>query len=445
MAKDWEKLGGEKGRRVETGRLGRAMKLGKLATRVAGSALKAGVAKATGAEGDMLATAAVNNARQIVDALGEMKGAAMKVGQLLSSDPDLVAPEFADQLTSLQKAAPPMDFASVQGVIEDALDRPMSDVFRFFEPDPLGSASIGQVHRATLFDGRDVAVKVQYPGIKASLDSDLRNLGTVLKMGRVFMTKERGDEFVAEAREAILGEADYAQEGRNLERFHTLLADQPGVRVPAPVLELTRETLLVMEFIEGAKLDDALLALDDRAERSRIMQRFVELFVYMFHDEQVLHGDPHPGNFLLTPEHDIALLDWGCAKDFRPEVTDGVFQMLLAFWNDDMAELSRLLQHFGFGREGGRMPTHDVLREYHRMILEPVAVNAPFDYSTWSVHGRARSYVLRHPDMLRLVPPAELLLYFRVLTGVKGLVTRVDADVNLRALAEAGCRRRGLL
>lgn len=445
MAKDWEKLGGEKGQRVETGRLGRAMKLGRLATRVAGSAVKAGLAKAAGGEQDMLATAAMKNAGKIVDALGEMKGAAMKVGQMISADPDLVAPEFADQLAKLQKAAPPMKFATVSEVIERALDQPMTDVFRFFDPEPLGAASIGQVHRATLFDGRDVAVKVQYPGIKASLDSDLKNLGTVLKLGRVFMTRERADEFVVEAREAILGEADYLQEGRNLARFHALLADQEGVRVPEPVMELTRETVLVMEFLAGEKLDDALTKIDDRAERSVILQRFVKLFVYMFHDLHVLHGDPHPGNFMLTPEHDVALLDWGCVKDFRPEICDGVFQMLIAFWNDDMAELERLLQHFNFGREGGRMPTHDVLREYHAMILEPVARNQSFDYSKWTVHGRARAYVLRNPDMLRLVPPAELLLYFRVLTGMKGLVTKVECDINLRALAEDGCRRRGLL
>jgi len=445
VAKDWEKLGGEKGQRVETGRFGRAMRLGRLASRVAGSALKAGVSRATGGEGDMLALAATKNARQIVDALGEMKGAAMKVGQLLSADPDLVAPEFADQLTALQQAAPPMKFATVTQVVEDALDQPISEVFRYFDPEPIGAASIGQVHRATLFDGRCVAVKVQYPGIKASLDSDLRNLGAVLKLGRVFMTKERADAFVTEAREAILGEADYHQEGQNLERFHALLADQEGIRIPAPVLEFTRETVLVMEFIEGQKLDDALLAIDDRAERSRILQRFVGLFVHMFHDLFVLHGDPHPGNFLLTPDHEVVLLDWGCVREFRPEITDGVYQMLIAFWNDDMAELSRLLQHFEFGREGGRMPTEDVLREYHRMILEPVAKNASFDYSQWTVHGRARAFVLRNPDMLRLVPPAELLLYFRVLTGMKGLVTRVGADVNLRALAEDGCRRRGLL
>ena len=126
---------------------------------------------------DGLAGAALDNARQIVEVMGEMKGAAMKVGQLLSTDPDILDPAFAERLTSLQNNAPPMDFDTLSSQIEGALDEPIESVFKFFDPEPIGSASIGQVHRATLFDGRDVAVKIQYPGIAGSIESDLKNLG----------------------------------------------------------------------------------------------------------------------------------------------------------------------------------------------------------------------------------------------------------------------------
>ncbi len=445
MAKDWEKLAGDRGRRVETGRIGRALKLGKLAGKVAGSTVKAGIARAAGSTADPIAAAAMRNARHIVDVMGEMKGAAMKVGQLLSADPDLVAPEFADKLAALQQSAPPMTFNTVSKVIEDALDQQIPALFSFFDPEPLGSASIGQVHRATLRDGRPVAVKVQYPGIKASLDSDLRNLGTLLRSARVFLSRERADEFVAEARVTILAEADYAAEGRNLERFKGLLGGLEGVIVPAPVLEHTAETVLVMEYVEGRKLDEALAEISDKAERSRICDRFVESFVVMFHDLQVIHGDPHPGNFMLSSTGEVVLLDFGCVRDFPVETTDGILRLLLAFWDDDMGKVSRLLQEQGFGRDGGRMPSHEVLRTYLHLILAPLVERAPFNYSRWSVHGRARAYVLKNPDMLRLVPPAELLLYFRVLAGMKGLMTRVDAEVDLRRMAEDACRRRGLL
>lgn len=448
MAKDWERLGGETGKKVDTSRLGRAMRLGRLGARFAGSAIKAGLSRRGDDEGeglDTMARAAMKNAEHIVDVMGQMKGAAMKVGQLLSADPDLVAPEFADALTRLQREAPPMTFQTVSDVIEAALDRPLSDVFRFFDPTPLGAASIGQVHRATLFDGREVAVKVQYPGIAESLDSDLRNLAGLMKFSRVFMTKERADDFVREAREAILIEADYTREAENLARFHALLVDWPDVVVPEPVLELSRPNLLVMQFVEGQKFDDAVIAIEDRDRRSALVSRFVELFVFMFHELNELHADPHPGNFMLTPDERIVLLDFGCIRSFRPALADGVLEMLVAFWDDDMDALAAIFRRFGFGREGMTYPDAEVMRTYHRLILEPLLVDAPFNFSTFSVHQKARAFIRQNPSFLKMVPPAELLLYFRVIAGVKGLLTRIDADVNLRAMAEATCRHRGIL
>lgn len=444
MAKDWARLAGEQGQKVESGRLARALKLGKLATQVTGSAIKAQLSRRS-EEQTAMATAAIKNARQIVDVMGQMKGAAMKVGQLLSADPDLVAPEFADHLAKLQSQSPPMEFTTVQRQIERALDRPLPDVFRYFDPQPLGSASIGQVHRATLFDGRDVAVKVQYPGVVASLDADLKNLASVLKLGRVFMTKERADGFVQEARDAILSEADYRAEGEQLARFRELFAGREGVRVPAPVLEHTRETVLVMELVEGRKLDDALADIADPEERDRLVARFVETFVFMFHDLQLLHADPHPGNFMLDTRGNVVFLDFGCVRSFDPALTDGVLQLLIAYWEGDMRKLSDLYRQLGFGREGMTMPSEAVLREYHDLILEPIRERAPFNFSEWTIHGRIRAFLRSNLEFLKLVPPPELLLYLRVLAGVKGMLTRVDARINVRAIGEACCLRRGFV
>lgn len=447
MAKNWGRLAGEKGKRVDTSRLGRAMKLGKLATRFTGSMVKAQIKKAAGRGGeedDSLATAAMKNARHIVDVMGEMKGAAMKIGQMISADPDLVTPEFADQLARLQRSAPPMEFTTVKAQIERNLDRPLSDLFRFFDPNPLGAASIGQVHRATLFDGREVAVKVQYPGIKASLDSDMKNLGSLLKIGRVFLTKARAEAFMQESREAILMEADYTREADNLAWFREAFADQPQIRIPEPIMALTTSEVLVMEFIEGKKLDDALMAIEDQDRRDEIVTRFVAAFVFMFHDLKRLHADPHPGNFMLDADDNIVLLDFGCARSFRPALADGILRMLVAFWNDDMGALKALFTEFKFGKEDVKMPSDEVLREYHGMILAPLAHQGPFNFSKWQIHSRLRGFLRHNMEMIRLVPPAELLLYLRVLGGVKGMLTRVDANVDVRALAEACCVRHGI-
>lgn len=448
MSKDWDRLAGERGEKVKTGRWGRAFKLGKVATRMAGSMLRSqiGTGKKTDEEkAAALADAAMKNVDQLVAVMGQMKGAAMKIGQMLSSDPDIVAPEFADSLAALQQSAPPMEYVTIASQIEAALDQPIEDVFRFFDPEPLGSASIGQVHRATLFDGRDVAVKVQYPGIHDSLESDLKNLGSMLTMGRVFMTKEKTDGFLREARESILGETDYLAEANNLARFVELFADRPRVKVPAPIMELCRPTLLVMEFVAGTKIDDAMTAIEDVAERTKVAERFVETFVFMFHELNALHADPHPGNFLLTPEHDLVLLDFGCVKDYDPELPEGVLDLLVAFWADDMPRMEVLFREMGFGKEGGTFPSHDVMRAYHHLILEPLVEDAPFNMSTWKVHARVRQFMRRNMSMIRLVPPPELLMYLRVLAGVKGILTRVDVAVNIRAIAIEACRRHGKL
>jgi len=446
MATKWEKLGGERGQAVDTSRLGRAFKLGKVATRFAGSMLSSTFGKHTEEEkAEALAAAAMRNADRIVDVMGQMKGAAMKIGQLLSSDPDIVAPEFADHLARLQQEAPPLEYKTIVAQIEQALDRPMDAIFRFFDPEPLGSASIGQVHRGTLLDGRDVAVKVQYPGIAKSLDSDLKNLGSLLTMSRVFMSKDKAEGFLDEARRALLQETDYLAEAQNLLKFRGLFADWPDVRIPEPFLEFCRPTVLTMQFVEGRKLDDALVALEDRDRRSQIATRLVEVYVHMVHDLHLLHADPHPGNFMLAPDGALVLLDFGCIKAFDPVMADGILDLLMAFWRDDWAAMEAHFRRLGFGKEGGTFPAHDVMRNYHRMVLEPLLEDAPFDVGQWKMHARARQFMLKNMSMVRLIPPPELLLYLRVMAGMKGLLTKADVAVNIRRIAEDACRRHGKL
>ena len=440
----------ESGRHVQSGRFGRALKRGGLATRVATSAFANAVGKrfsgqSTEASIDAGAQAMMQNAERIVQVMGEMKGAVMKVGQLISADPDLVVPEFADSLSKLQRSAPPMAFEVVRAQIERQLGAPIGELYGTFEPEPIGAASIGQVHRATLHDGRVVAVKVQYPGIADTLESDLKNLGMVLNMGRVVLARDRLEGFLEEAKTAILDEADYELEARTLQRFRKLFVHRPAIRIPEPMPGLSAREVLTMEYIEGEKLDDALMRIEDPATRDRIVTDFVEAFVYMFHDLHVLHADPHPGNFMLDGDGRIVLLDFGCTKAFEPALCDGILDLLMAFWNDDMVEMEAIFRRMGFGEPGVKYPDHDVLRAYHRIVLEPLSRDEPFDFAGWSVHARIRAFMRDHLEMLRLPPPPALLLYLRVLAGIKGQMTRMRANVNIRQIAEGCARRHGRL
>lgn len=441
----------KEGEGPSTSRFGRAWKLGGLATRVTGSVIAHSVKRAFGGGGSdgeghhAASQALVANAERIVKVMGEMKGAAMKVGQLLSADPDLIHPDFADQLSRLQRNAPPMTFEMVRRQVETAFERPLEELYAHFETEALGAASIGQVHRARLHNGREVAVKVQYPGITATLDSDLRNLAAVLSVGRVFLSKERLEGFIDEARHAILDEADYELEARTLAKFRRLLSHRPGLRVPEPFPEYTAKSVLTMEYVAGGKLDESLIALEDQAEKNAIITRFVETFVWMFHDHYVLHADPHPGNFLLDADHNIVLLDFGCVKEFEPDLCDGVLYLLRHFWEGDMVALEQRFRMMGFGTPDAKFPDPEVLRAYHDLVLEPIKHDGPFDFSTWSVHGRLRKFVRENFELIRMVPPAGLILYFRVLAGLKGQMTRMKANINLRRIAEDCCRRKGVM
>ncbi len=450
--KKWEKLAGEMGEEVPSGRWGRMVRLGGLGLRVGSSAV-------VGRIGNKLiprskekkrasATRRIEkNAEKVVKVLGRLKGASMKVGQILSADPDLVPAQFSNVLSSLQKSAPPMTYVTVKEQIESSLQQPIEAIFSFFDPDPIGAASIGQVHRGTLKTGEDVAVKVQYPGIVSSIESDLKNLGTLLTLGRAVVNKKRLDEWLEEVERAVLEEADYTIEAKNLERACEVFEGKGGLRVPKPYPEWTREAVLTMEYIEGEKLDEALAELGPGPQRDSIFERFIMLYVWMFHEVCEMHADPHPGNFLLDKDDNLVVLDFGCVKHFEQAFTDGVLKILDAVWENDDNRAAGLYQELGFGKEGANPNIFDakLIRQYHELILEPFLKDEPFAFGRWRVTAKAERFALRHPKILKLAPPADTLLYFRVLSGIKGLFMKLDAELNIHRMAVEVARRRGVL
>lgn len=452
MGRDWEKLAGETGRDVATSRFKRLMRVGTLGAQVTASSVARRAAQAIlpnikGGEDPAAQLFRSKQAQKVLKVLGEMKGATMKVGQILSSDPDLVPPEFVEALSELQRDAPPMTYLTVKRVIEEALDLPLESVFESFDPEPAGSASIGQVHRATLRTGEEVAVKVQYPGIIETLESDLRNLGSLIHIARVVADRERVTQYMDEVRSALEAEMDYLGEANRLARYHGIFEPMPGVSVPRPFLEFTRPNVLVMEFCHGRKLDEALVDMTHGPERSAIIERWIHLYSWMLHDLQELHADPHPGNWLLQESGDFAILDWGCVKRVDPRFADGVLDIMDACWEDDHERASRVYRDLGFGRKDAPEATFDpvLLREYHEIVLAPFLAGAAFDFGSWELRKEAQTFVLQNPVFLKLVPPAEGLLVFRVLGGIKGLLNKLSVTVDVHTMAVDVARRRGRL
>jgi predicted unusual protein kinase regulating ubiquinone biosynthesis (AarF/ABC1/UbiB family) len=449
MAKKWEEVAGDSGKDAPKGRLSRFMKMGGLGLSVGAGTVARKVANKVlpgSEEAKKKAESKANKkqAEKIVKTLGQLKGASMKIGQILSADPDLIPPEYVDTLTALQSNAPPMTYQTLRDQIEAAFDRPIETIFQHFDPDPIGSASIGQVHKATLMDGQEVCLKIQYPGILESMESDMKNLSSLMILGRTLVHKDRLNAYLEECRRAILEEADYELEASKLERFHKIFADREGMRAPKPYPEWTRKTVLTMEYVEGTKLDEALLHAE-KERRTELACRYVANYVWMFHELFELHSDPHPGNFLIDGNDNLVMLDFGCVKAFDPKFSDGILDVLVGHWRDDPEMCADVYRDLGFGREDTSKSVFDarVIEKINEISLAPFLYDEEFDFSAWRPRVELQKLILKHPKVLKFTPPAEALLYFRVVSGIKGLLARLNVQANVYDLAVDTAIRRG--
>src|SRR4051795_7172975 len=253
-------------------------------------------------------------AEQIVTALGTMKGAAMKLGQVMSFlDVGLVPEEHRDEfqrkLGALRDAAPKVRFADMRKVIESELGGKLGETFAEFDEEPIAAASIGQVYRARLHDGRVVAVKVQYPGVAAAVRADMQNLGMILRLMKRIAPGLDVKNTADEIRSRIYDELDYELEAANQRSLSRIFRGHPFIVVPDVVSELSREKVLVTEYVPGQDFDSVKEA--DQATRDRVGEIVFRFYFGCMYRHRQFSGDPHPGNFLLQPDGKVAFLDFG--------------------------------------------------------------------------------------------------------------------------------------
>ncbi|MCB0876118.1 MAG: AarF/ABC1/UbiB kinase family protein [Solirubrobacterales bacterium] len=347
--------------RLPRGRIGRLARVGYAAAGQA--ARQAGTRAANVTRSEERAQAALERrqleaAEQIVTVLGGMKGAAMKLGQVLSFvDLGIVPPEhrerFQAKLASLRDAAPAVSFDRMRKVIEQDLGEPVSSAFTDFDPEPIAAASIGQVYRATLPDGRDVAVKVQYPGIGDAVRADMKNLGVLLRLARSITpeldTKAVGDEI----RERIVEELDYELEASNQRTMARIYEGHPFIAIPAVVTSLCRERVIVTEYVAGARFDE--LRSRPAAERDRVGEVLFRFYFGSMYRYRRFSGDPHPGNMIGLADGRIAFLDFGLFKSIDRDVAALELACQRATIDGDAAGLHRLMSDAGF------LPRADVI------------------------------------------------------------------------------------
>ena len=312
-------------------------------------------------------------AEQIVAALGTMKGAAMKLGQVMSFlDVGLVPEEhreeFQRKLGALRDAAPKVRFADMRKVIESELDGPLEATFAEFDPEPIAAASIGQVYRARLHPrgdettGRQVAVKVQYPGVAQAVRADLQNIGLILRLVKQVAPGLDVRASADEIRARIGEELDYELEAQNQRSLARIYKGHPFIRVPDVVTELSREKVIVSEFVSGAGFDTVKEM--DQATRDRVGEIVFRFFVGCMYRHHQFSGDPHPGNFLLMEDGKVAFLDFGLFKIMPKELLELEMACQRAAHEGDAELLHRMFSETGFIADPERFRPDKLLAQF---------------------------------------------------------------------------------
>jgi predicted unusual protein kinase regulating ubiquinone biosynthesis (AarF/ABC1/UbiB family) len=380
----------------------------------------------------------LRTAEQVAEALGGMKGAFMKLGQM-ASYLDVGLPDHArEALAGLQQNAPPMSADLAAGVIERELGAPPDSLFLEWDPTPLASASIGQVHRAITRDGRAVAVKVQYPGVDEAITADLDSAGLVFgAMGLAFSGFEPGP-LVDEIRSRVIEELDYANEARNQQLFADFYRDHPFIHVPDVVTELSTGRVLTSDLAEGVRFEAmAGWDQDERDRAAEIIYRFVFRSLYRLN---AFNGDPHPGNYLFQRGGRVTFLDFGLVKHFTQPEIDIFGDMIRALvLEGDTGRYRRIIEEIGLLKAGTPVSdeqVHEYFSHFYEFVLHDKVVTIT---SQWSSDAVARYFDPTGPygPIIKAANlPASFVIIQRINLGLMAILGDLSATGNFRRIAD---------
>lgn len=413
------------GGRIPRGRLKRIGKVAGMAARASGSLLATSARRLAGEGPSPQAEAA----RRLLETLGELKGAALKVGQALSLAGGALPDDVREVVSRLFSQAPPVPFEDVAVVLEEELGRPHREVFPRFEEEPFAAASLGQVHRATLASGEEVAVKVQYPGVAEALEDDLRNLGTVARA--VGLGISGAGAYADELASSFREELDYELELRRLEQFRAFYAPEPDLVVPRSYPALCSRRVLVLERLEGPTLD-AFTREDAPADvRFRVAEQLVRATYGPFVSHGAIHGDTHPGNFVVLRDGRLGVLDFGATRSFSEGFRGAYHELLASAVRGEIPDYVALVRRAGFTIRVPDARARSLLEEIAGIVSRPLC--GPYDFGQDRIVEDLQALKLkRAPDLLRVLPPAEGILFYRSLAGLHHDVRALRAAGDFR-------------
>ena len=418
---------------VPGGRLGRMLRLGGMTTGLVGDMAVSGLRQIARGERprlhQMLLTPQA--AQRVTRDLRQMRGAAMKMGQMLSMDPGVLLPsEMTTILAALRDEARHMPPAQLRDVLNVAWGPDWRRRFTRFDVRPFAAASIGQVHRAQTADGRDLAIKVQYPGVRDSIDSDIDNIAALLRVSGMVPRGMDLAPMLEDARRQLHEEADYLREARNLTDFGQRLSGSDDFSLPALHPDLSTSQVLAMSYLESQPLDALLDA--PQVQRDQAAARLIELVLRELFDFRTMQTDPNLANYRHDPVTGrIVLLDFGAVTRFGDDLTDSFRRLLNAALDRNRAATAAEMLRIGYF-DATTLPHHrDLILEMFDMAMTPLRQTQAYDFGTSDLVQRLRDMgmALGRDRDLAHVPPADTMFLHRKIAGIYMVAARLKARV----------------
>ncbi len=430
----------DSGKAVPTGRVGRLARVARLAGGVAGGMLAEGTRQLRAGNRprrrDLLLTP--SNARRVADQLAEMRGAAMKLGQILSMDSGEFLPrELADILARLRADASSMPLAQLRAAMSEAYGDDWESLFYGFDFKPLAAASIGQVHRAYSPDGREIVLKIQYPGVSESIDSDVDNIATLLRLSGLLPSQIDLKPLLSDAKQQLQDEADYLKEAEFLKAFGELLEGDERFLVPEVLPELSRRTVLAMTYVPGSPIESIIE--QEQAERDRVMTALIELMLKELFELRMVQTDPNYANYRYhASDGRIVLLDFGATRRFKAGFVNNYRKLAAAAVAEDEAGIAGAADKLGYAMGEADSDYRDLVLQLFMLALEPLRHDIPYDFARSDMAARMAALgerITDYSDFWR-APPTDAVYFHRKLGGMFMLASRVRARVNVYRLMQ---------